>query len=110
MKHIKTFEALNQTEPNVGDYVIVSDYDLLETELSSFLNNNIGQLIKKTTSCGLTKNDCLNKIKYYDIPEEIRSKMYSNAGEINVYSKDIKYWSANKEELETILQAKKFNI
>ena len=93
MKHIKTFEILNNWIPDNGDYVICGGNNTWDNKFSKFISNNIGIL----------KNHLSNQYRIdYDYIDP--DTMYLTNLE------DIKYWSNDKKELEEILLAKKFNL
>ena len=64
MKYLKTFE--NIKEPQIGDYVICSEYDpgSSRTELENFLSNNIGQIINK--------HPAHYYVKYKHVPKKLK--------------------------------------
>ena len=82
MKHIKLFEELNIEEPKVGDYIIISE-----------LQDRIGQITNDFT---------------HSLQTSYETKFGNSIWRIN--RTDIKYWSKNKEELESILVENKYNI
>ena len=95
----------NKTEsPKPGDYVICQD-SIENIRLNNFINNNIGQIIKHSKPGGYVI------CKYNNIPKDIlRFFKHSSPNSILMSINEIKYWSPNKKELETILLSKKFNI
>lgn len=117
MKHIKTFENINI--PQVGDYVIMNfnanNFSLadnyLYTEYIEFVNNTIGKIIK-------IEYDRYDKYKYIvteyeNVPDSIR--YHFNKDGYNKFTdksdvRRISAFSRNKEDLEIILQAKKYNL
>lgn len=118
MKYIITYEKLKSMDnyknmtyndaPNVDDFVICKMKDVVtdsdETiKFKYFINNNIGQII-------LINNHRII-IKYENIPNEISSYFgYSNGDATYVYLHDIKYYSNKKDDLEPIIQSKKYNL
>jgi len=92
----KIFENINESEPEVGDYVIVditvAPYKNLSNELLNRIDK-INQNICKITEIKTKPGTCYILNNYW----------YSSRS-------DIKCWSKNKEELEPILLAKKYNI
>jgi len=106
MKHIKTFEKLNQKKPQVGDYVICQDE---EDDLISFMNNNIGKIID------ISHNDKIPfDIEYENIPSNIQNYFGFNNNIKNnnrvMSREEILYWSKNKEDLKQIILQRKYNI
>jgi len=110
MKHIKEYKwhkILNNNRPEKGDYVICQE----DGKLDEFLSLNIGQ-VKYIDS--YDKIDTLYTVGYDKISYEVRS-YFSKRIEYNQYLRnmlieEIKYWSKNKEDLEVILQANKYNL
>ena len=115
MKYLKTYEIIHSDGPKVGDYVIcsVGNYDIPEwydkkDELTKFISNNIGVVthIKKYSLYGdyKIKYEKSNLVKNF-----CRVRDWKN----NTFEMDfnqIKHFSKNKEELEAILAANKYNI
>ena len=109
MKHIKHINEYNKKsnddiEPQVGDYIITKDNKNFDN-----LHNSIGQIIKidRKQKTWLSKKQVYISIiaKYYELYGHFQS-------EVNIYLSDenIEYWSKDKEELETILAARKYNL
>ena len=106
MKHLKIYEELNNTKPKIGDYVICKDY---LTEVYNFVLNNIGQIIDIVSNY----HGDQYVIKFENIPENIKNWFYNYNNDRNTRSYDeneILYFSNNKEDLEIILQTKKYNL
>lgn len=81
MKYIKRFENI-KNEPEIGDYII--------------LDLEIGQIIDEGNN-------------WWYI--EIEKNQFSTCYYTKDYIKDhVKYWSKNKEELETVLVTNKYNL
>jgi len=108
MKYLKRFENINT--PQVGDYVIAS----LKTDkdIGIFIANNIGQIV------AISEND-INKlytVKFFNIEKDIEKFFFTEPeyGEYMTlmffYKYEILAFSKNKEELETILNANKYNL
>ena len=110
MKHLKAYEDMNTGEPEIGDYVIINTLSptgerYLKQPLSDFINNNIGEIRWKEGG-GID-------VKYFNIPEEI--KRYFNDNPVVDYIRKfpvsrVTHWSKNKEELEYLITAKKYNL
>ena len=98
MKHLKTYESIN--EPQVGDYVVCEEPDTGYSEkVRNFVNNNVGQLFE-------IENETVYKIKYNNSPhlKNVEYQWY-------FYDKNnIKYSSPNKKDAEAYLAQKKYNI
>jgi len=108
----KLFETLNEGEPEVGDYVIVDMYNSdSDNIIKDFRSNSIGLIWKK-------EDDDFLYIKYFNIPKNILKYFYFSdysdglniGNSIFINKKWIKYWSKDKEELEPIISAKKYNL
>jgi len=113
----QNIENINIVSPEIGDYVIVKmpEYQRIESNNRTpygFLNNNIGQIIDHSRSIhgflikyNIDFNTC-GFIKYHfqlrEDPDGCR----------NIFMEDILngYWSKNKEDMQFILDAKKYNI
>jgi len=114
MKYIKEFENLNYKEPNVGDYVICQEKNE-NKDFISFIENNIGQIIKIKQY--YTNEKLYYYIRYTGIPDNIKYHFYEGI-HIDLYENnirgmflsEIKYWSKDKEDLETILSTNKYNL
>jgi hypothetical protein len=110
----KIFENMNDGEPKRFDYVIVNPQNPRMSEypeLLKFLTETIGKIISRMW----TDSYC---IIYENIPDEI---MYYFEHLISVCDSDsyyykyfereeIEFWSEDKEELEKVLDAKKYNL
>ena len=105
----KIYEEINLNEPEVGDYIIAESNDFL-TDINEFTKNRIGILYNIFKP--LYADDLSYTIIYDNIPKELDFyvfKVYDDEA-ISMNREDIKYWSKNKEDLEKILIANKFNI
>jgi len=104
MNHLKLYEEINDesSEPKVGDYVITKYMSADDDhEANLFVTKNIGQLYK------IEKDKYT--VKYENIPSMLH--YYTSADSfLNFKRRDIQKWSENKQDLETILLANKFNI
>ena len=112
MKVVRISDVLeSQDGLKIGDWVICTDPTVIsndEQDYLNFINNNIGQYFEHKG----WKFDWPYKVRYFNIPDDIRNK-YFRAGAIDyaVFTReDIKYWSEDKEKLELILVANKYNI
>jgi len=71
MKHLKTYENLNNKKPKVGDYIQViingddDESDAIFSKFIDFVNNNIGKVISIHNRF---TNDNEVRIKYDAIP------------------------------------------
>ena len=108
----KIYEAINQGKPKVGDYVILnySETNTNDIKKSLFIDNSVGKIFRKEEE--------FFYVRYYNIPEEIlKDFKYSDYSDgirvgnsVFIHTDDILYWSEDKEELEVILTAKKYNL
>ena len=111
----KIFEAWklffpNKNVPQKRDYVICNRQFAFKTDdplfkVDEFINNNVGQIVKIEHLGGIK----WYYVEYYNIPKELWSEFYLNDSTL-MQLKHIKYFSKNKENLEAILTANKFNI
>jgi len=108
----KIFEKLNIGKPRVGDYVIIQT-NHKDPRLINFFENTITKIVGTKDLFGT-----LHYIVYFDnIPEELseifdspfRSKIWRTEHH-HFTIENIKYWSKNKEDLEYILAANKYNL
>ena len=89
MRHLKSYEALNQESIEVGDYFLFKKH-----EYSRYYDDMI---------CKVTKiRSHYNEIEY----ETIDGKW--DCADLETDS--IEYWSKDKEDLEEIIAAKKYNL
>jgi len=117
MKYLKTYEKLNiNPKPKIGDYVVCFEdrYSIICSELvrklDKFLSENVG-LVKKA-------DDEYNYlIQYQNYPEYLAKGFqfgYLNGGRIpncrTMTIEEIIYWSSNKNDCETFIAAKKYNL
>ena len=114
MKYLKKFENILNNTPEIGDYVICKETDWFIGQGSlnpliyiflNFINTNIGQIV----DIDYMGYDYM--IKYENFPKIIQDYFhYKNETSRGMASYEIINHSKNKEELETILMSKKFNI
>jgi hypothetical protein len=100
MKYIKTFESKNKT-PEVGDYVICED-DFGNEIITNFISSTAGKIKKKLKG----NLDSHTYLVYYENAPNIGFR--NSCREMTL--KDIIHFSKNKEDLEAILAAKKYNM
>ena len=104
MKYIKKYESINIGTPKKGDYVICEESNLnLPTEFRSFISNNIGQLNN------IDEYSNVYKVHYDNIPIEFINR-FDDDSEREMFLKEIKNWSEDKHDLETIFSVKKYNL
>jgi len=118
MKYLKTFEELNIGNPKVGDYVLMKSKNH-PNSIASFIDNSIGQLKKIDSYKGINRGGV-----YYGNDDEVTTYGYTVEYENIPYK--IKYFftestrifddtqlvgfSKNKEDIEVLLNAKKYNL
>ena len=112
MKYIKNFEKININKPEIGDYVIAIDEDT-HTDVKNFINNNIGKIvnIKNHKRFGV-----LYHTKYTNVDDDIEewftkeNNLDKKCGIRCFYLHEIIAFSKNIEDLDTILNANKYNL
>ena len=103
MKILRFNESLNVGTPEVGDYVIaINDLYVKDSKYDIYINNTIGKIYSLNDNY---PNDIDRYLVEY---ENFPGWKYHESNQSRYLL--IKYWSKNKEELESILQANKFNI
>ena len=101
MKHIKTYENLN--EPQIGDYVICGNPGISEDNIIyDFIINNIGKLVNITND-----DPPIYYVHYNNIPSKLSNNILPGEP---FRKKSITAWSKYKKEIETIIAANKYNI
>ena len=104
MKYIKLFEKLSE-EPAVGDYVICEDPDVDYRDLNEFLKFNIGELRK------INHREDINykyTVEFENIPYNLSS--YFSDDSRSFRRAEITHFSNNKEDLNLIVVANKYNL
>ena len=113
----KIFENLNEGKPDVGDYVIckykLGDYGYGSEKMTNFLENSIGKIVLNMKD----KNNFDYLITFDNIPKRIL-KFFRTPYAEDKYKGSvlwfgltrIKFWSKDKEELEALIQANKYNL
>jgi hypothetical protein len=115
MKYLKTYEKIfTFGVPEPGDWVIIDYSSSISSPIDNFVKNNVGQII----GTGFWGYEDVNgneqevltfEIEYFNIPIHLK-KHFIAGGSIEVERKNIKSWSKNKEELELIINAEKYNL
>ena len=103
MKYIKLFEKLNKKSPQVNDYVLCCHKVMVfkTNDLNDFIHSNIGIIIDKDNSGYF--------IKYKNIPDDCGT-FFTDDGVMLFFEEEIEYWSKYKEDLEMIINIKKYNV
>ncbi len=91
---------MNEGSPEVGDYIICSS---VVPEENVFFSNNIGKIIDVKKYYYYPYN-----LEYDNVPDNLKKS--NGATTFVCRFNDILYFSKDKEELEYILRANKFNI
>jgi len=110
MKYLKKYETIDSA-PQIGDYIVCKD-DIYNhssiqfgDELSDFVSSNVGKIIQKNSVI----YDYI--VKYEDLPEKLERYCGYGKSCIGILNKvDIALFSPNKQDVETFLALKKFNI
>jgi len=107
---ITKFDDYDKPKPEVGEYVLCTGFSSSNKNLNYLIKNNIGKLIKiegRNDKFKISYSTEVMKdiIKYCDEFEFITNDLL-----LGVYDDEITYWSKNKEELEVMLQANKYNL
>lgn len=109
--NFKIFESLNRA-PKEGDYVLINyeQYDnYAHRPWYEFYKSNIGQIV----NFSFDSNSYKIKFKITELPKNF-PKGYFNIEDgyytENYYLRNLKYWSEDKHDLETILSANKYNL
>ena len=113
--YLKTYENFKK-EPEAGDYVICNENNNLSSNICNFISNNIGKIVYYINNDEFKKynvqKDYRYIIEYDNIPANIQTYFsYTVAEDCRRMSRDeIIYWSKNREDLEAIIDAKKYNL
>lgn len=113
MKYLKLFEEL-EVEPKIGNYVICKlNSKAYGPEFKKFLPTIIGKIVNRQDVFPDKVNYAI-RYEEDDVPEEFRDYFISHLKSFNYVrwqnSKDIIFWSENKEDVEAYLEAKKYNM
>lgn len=109
--NFKLFESLNRPPQN-GDYVLI-DYEQYDHGFHKpwhdFYISNIGQII----NFDFDSNSYKIKFQMTELPKDFPRGYFriedGNYTE-NYYLKNLKYWSEDKEDIETLLSKDKYNL
>lgn len=113
MKYIKTYESINK-EPKIGDWVIVKDLDF-EPKYNDELSKCVGKIIDLKEN--EYKEDLINTysvrsspyfVEFEKLPKSIKSQFKHNIR--TFYKNEILFCSDNKEDLEAMIAAQKYNL
>jgi hypothetical protein len=113
MKHLKTYENVNNNEPKIGDYVLceINNLDSIfstnenKYKLDEFVKNNIGIIVR------ITQNEI--SVKYHDVPFYI-THFFNYNNILNFNPDEIVISSLNlediKKEYELRFTSNKYNL
>jgi hypothetical protein len=104
----KIFETVS-TQPNLGDYVILMA--LPGSDFYKFVNFNVGKIIKIAREHGGRGYNFT--VEYENIPKILsfhEQNYFYTDNTRKCTTQEFKYWSDNKEELETLINAEKYNL
>ncbi len=85
----KIFENINESEPKIGDYVICKTRSTDTIEFKKYVDNNIGKIVD-------------NYLAYYYVKFKEKTYIFTIG--------NILYWAKNKEDIEVLIQANKYNL
>ena len=123
MKHLKSYENIENIRPTQNDYVIVDPNNTrsepnvpnIKELFHNFINNNIGQIhTSRLENDKDINSQKIFRVNYPDPPEKLkRFFLYDwsvkKYGIVVKESKIIEF-SKNVEDIEVILQSKKYNL
>lgn len=110
MKYIKEYEELiNHYDPQIGDYVICNEIPRKyigndDKNIEDFLKNNIGIYVKNQNS---VQNSYV--VKFNNIPKNMALR-FDSTGQRAFSRNEIIRFSPNKKDLETYINANKYNL
>lgn len=108
MKHIKTFEKATESfkpKLEVGDYVVLN-IDIHDENFNNFINSQVGLV----TDIYVEISHTGVRIKYDNIPSNIRYMFLSNTDEVIFAINNIRFFSKNKKDLEYLIAEEKYNL
>lgn len=105
MKYLKTYKDLSK--PQIGDYVILTSKITEDEELMDFLSKNIGKYIRNDYQV----DSLPYLIKFTGkMSPKLSGTRFNGKNYRRVSREDIIFFSPNKEDCETYLTAKKYNL
>ena len=93
--------------PKVDDYVIASGKDFTGDFYDitrHYIDNTIGKILK------ITEHEPKYLVEYPNLPPAFYGEVTDNENQIAFFTTEIIYWSDDKEKLEMILAANKYNL
>ena len=107
MKYLKLFEQI-KNEPQIGDYVVCKCDNAGLDEISTYMNNNIGKILK---DIGTIQQ---YYVKYEGVPinlfRGINNGLTSDIGFWWFDKSEIEVYSSNRKVCEIYLDTKKYNL
>lgn len=116
MKHLMKLENFTQRKKNkylnIGDYVICTDFSFLPKEELEFLENSIGRIVEiELTDKAGRRNENPYCVSFENAPLGYFMTFNNEFPGCRWFNlKEIKHYSSNREKLEPIILAKKFNL
>jgi len=107
-EYIEPKNWYKEGEPKLYDYVLLDiNWYRNDKNFDYYLNNTIGQISKiKKYSKDYSANEY--QILFDNPPSEFKLLKHNRLSYVK--TKQIKYFSSNKEDLETILNSNKYNL
>jgi len=107
MKHLKNTKLHNNddNDPRVGDYVICECKIDDSCNTKDFIKDKIGKIIRYYEGGNYPYN-----VTYDDIPDNMWNNKFGEQKVIVFKKFEVVNWSNNKEDLELIINTKKFNL
>lgn len=111
MKFIKKFESKNQFK-----YVLVDPIGIrseptvpkIKKIFHNFINNNVGEITSDYTKLS---NEDIVRVRYLNVPKKLKQFfLFNNGYEISIRVKKIITHSENKEDIEALIDANKYNL
>jgi len=106
MRYIKTFEK-KKRKPEQFDYVVCLPGGI------DFVEDNFGQIIHNELFVNPDgQMELFYYVEYKNVPEKLKENFenYYGADCFIVIEDEILYWSKNKEDVESYLATKKYNL
>jgi len=102
----KLYETIDIGVPKIGDYVICYNH-YGQTDLSEWLNYNIGKIINFYAPPGYFN------VYYENIPSDLNVyflSRFNKGGYKQMMNSEILHWSKDKEDLKVFFDANKYNL
>jgi len=115
MRYIKTYEKVYVDRPEIDDWAIVHLSQNIDDELNKFIKSNIGKIVDIGYETIEDYRGNQHKSQFYvlnydtEIPKNIKI-WFQDDNNIAFETHEIKYWSKDREDLELIIAANKYNL